>query len=276
MAVTADWYSLLGCDAVCSAAECWCFDRTRFFHLQDGREIKLWCGTVGDDTRCWHYVVTKRLYMFAGLHAKWVTLIAVCPAICIWILKWPTWLLASHFLTKHLKTSQISSSLLHDFPYISRTYSFGIYEYVPPSYTNPEFNSENFGIIGNFFTPPWTVETIIPRFLYKQIYKEETVRSIFQCVFHAWYQRSSILRGLARVTITIACCLRHCATSLKVMGSIPDGVIGFLQWHNPFDRTIDLGSTQPSTCMTTKNIFWGVKAGGVQGWQPYHLLVPTV
>ena len=26
---------------------------------------------------------------------------------------------------------------------------------------------------------------------------------------------------------------RHCATSLKIVGSIPDGVIGISHWHNP-------------------------------------------
>ena len=30
--------------------------------------------------------------------------------------------------------------------------------------------------------------------------------------------------------------LRHCSTSQKVAGSIPDGVIGVLHLHNPFGR----------------------------------------
>ena len=36
--------------------------------------------------------------------------------------------------------------------------------------------------------------------------------------------------------------LRHCATSQKVAGSIPDSVIGIFHWHNPSDRTMALGS----------------------------------
>jgi hypothetical protein len=56
--------------------------------------------------------------------------------------------------------------------------------------------------------------------------------------------------------------LRHCATNLKVAGSIPDGVSGFFHWHNPVDCTMALGSTQPLTEMSTKNISWGVKAAG--------------
>ena len=45
--------------------------------------------------------------------------------------------------------------------------------------------------------------------------------------------------------------------SRKVAGSIPDGVIGIFHGHNPFGRTIALGSTQPLTEMSTRNISWG-------------------
>ena len=38
--------------------------------------------------------------------------------------------------------------------------------------------------------------------------------------------------------------LRHCATSRKVAGSIPDGIIGIFHWLNPSVRTTALGSTQ--------------------------------
>ena len=51
--------------------------------------------------------------------------------------------------------------------------------------------------------------------------------------------------------------LRRCATSRTVPGSIPGGVIGFFQWHTPSDRTMALGSTQPLTKMSTRNISWG-------------------
>ena len=37
-----------------------------------------------------------------------------------------------------------------------------------------------------------------------------------------------------------------------------------------------LGSIQPLTEMRTSNIFWGVKAAGALGRQPYYLHVPTV
>jgi hypothetical protein len=53
-----------------------------------------------------------------------------------------------------------------------------------------------------------------------------------------------------------------CGISRKVAGSIPDGVIGIFHWHNPFGRTMALGSTQSLTEMSTRNISWGVKAAG--------------
>jgi hypothetical protein len=51
--------------------------------------------------------------------------------------------------------------------------------------------------------------------------------------------------------------LRNCATNRKVAGSIQDGVIGIFHLHNRSVRTIALGSTQPLTEMSTKNISWG-------------------
>jgi hypothetical protein len=51
--------------------------------------------------------------------------------------------------------------------------------------------------------------------------------------------------------------LRHCATSQKVMGLIPNGVIGIFHWHNPSGRTVALGLTQPLVEMSTRNISWG-------------------
>jgi hypothetical protein len=51
--------------------------------------------------------------------------------------------------------------------------------------------------------------------------------------------------------------LKYCATSRKVAGSIPDGVIGIFHWHNPSNSKMALGSTQPLTEMSTRNISWG-------------------
>jgi hypothetical protein len=43
------------------------------------------------------------------------------------------------------------------------------------------------------------------------------------------------------------------ATSRKA-GSIPDEVIGIFNWHNPFSRTMALGSIQPLREMSSRNL----------------------
>jgi len=53
---------------------------------------------------------------------------------------------------------------------------------------------------------------------------------------------------------------KHFYTPEEVMGSIPDDIIGIFYWYNPSGRTMALGSTQPLTEMSTRNISWGVKA----------------
>jgi len=49
---------------------------------------------------------------------------------------------------------------------------------------------------------------------------------------------------------------RHRATSRKVAGSIPNGVVGTFHWHNPAGLTMALRLTQPLTEMSTRNISW--------------------
>jgi hypothetical protein len=51
----------------------------------------------------------------------------------------------------------------------------------------------------------------------------------------------------------------------QVAGSIPDCVSGFFHWHNPLGRTMVLGSIQPLTEMSTRNISWVVNAAGEYG-----------
>jgi hypothetical protein len=47
---------------------------------------------------------------------------------------------------------------------------------------------------------------------------------------------------------------------LKVAGSIQDEVIGFFNWPNHSSRTLTLGSTQPLTEISTRNLHGG------KGW----------
>jgi hypothetical protein len=46
----------------------------------------------------------------------------------------------------------------------------------------------------------------------------------------------------------------HYATSRKAVDSIPDEVIGFFNWPNLSSRIMALGSTQPLTEMSTRNL----------------------
>ena len=57
--------------------------------------------------------------------------------------------------------------------------------------------------------------------------------------------------------IEVAQLVEDCATSGKVAGSIPDGVIGIFLRHNPSGSTMALGLTQPLTKMSTRSISWG-------------------
>ena len=81
------------------------------------------------------------------------------------------------------------------------------------------------------------------------------------------------LRNIITPFFTTRSWSRHCATSRKVAGSIPDGVVGIFHWHNPSGRTVALGLTQPLTEMSTRNISWGIKAAGALGWQLYYIHV---
>jgi hypothetical protein len=78
--------------------------------------------------------------------------------------------------------------------------------------------------------------------------------------------------------------LRHHATSRKVTGSIPHYIVGFFNCPNPSSRTMALGSTQPPTEMSTRNLREG-KGQPARGtdnltaicesvykiWEPRHL-----
>jgi hypothetical protein len=54
--------------------------------------------------------------------------------------------------------------------------------------------------------------------------------------------------------------LRHCATSRKVAGSIPDEVTGLFNWPNPSSLTMALGSTQPNRNEYQESS-WGLEGG---------------
>jgi len=59
------------------------------------------------------------------------------------------------------------------------------------------------------------------------------------------------------ILFRLSATLDHCATSQNVAGSIPDGVIGIFYGHNPSGGTMAMGSTQPLTGMSTRNVYGG-------------------
>ena len=79
-------------------------------------------------------------------------------------------------------------------------------------------------------------------------------------IYWNWLQEQ--FRNFFLYTLYIAVALLVEALRYKAEGSIPDGVTWIFHWHNPSGRTMVLVSTQPVTEISTKNIFWGVKAAG--------------
>jgi hypothetical protein len=80
-----------------------------------------------------------------------------------------------------------------------------------------------------------------------------------QVLTHGLFHHSLLVYDnyLIIIGTEVAWWLRYCATNQKVAVSIPDGVIGIFPWHNPSDRIMTLGSTQPRTEMSTRSISWG-------------------
>ena len=89
------------------------------------------------------------------------------------------------------------------------------------------------------------------------------------------FQTQAILRGTCDKKVTIEhgffrvfglspISTRHCATSRKVAGLIPNGAIAIFHWHKPSGRTMAPGSTQPQTKMSARNISWGEGGAGVK------------
>jgi hypothetical protein len=63
-----------------------------------------------------------------------------------------------------------------------------------------------------------------------------------------------IITQLFRYLSVQRACLRHYATSRKVVGSIVDEGIGFFNLPNSSSRTMALGLTQPLTEISTRNL----------------------
>ena len=103
------------------------------------------------------------------------------------------------------------------------------------------------------------------------LYKVCLINKWNLCIHSVWYIKEvhtphSMMTWLFGMC-PHGCWGRHLTVSLiitnitlhiqKVTGSIPDGVIGIFHWHNPSNRTMALGLTQPLKEMSTRRISWG-------------------
>jgi hypothetical protein len=68
----------------------------------------------------------------------------------------------------------------------------------------------------------------------------------------------------------------HYATIQKVAGSIPDEGIGFFDWPNPSSSIMALGSTQPLTEMSTRNLPGGKKQPARKADNPTAICEPIM
>ena len=104
----------------------------------------------------------------------------------------------------------------------------------------------------------------------------ETLVSIYRTSRHH-ITRDGDLGGVS-LSYVLCCHYKHrdwnYATSRKVSGSIPDGVIGIFHWHNPSGRIVVLGSTQPLTEMSTGSISLGWSRTVRRADNLNHLIVP--
>ena len=64
--------------------------------------------------------------------------------------------------------------------------------------------------------------------------------------------------------------MRHCCKRRKIAVSIPDCVLGLFFFY------IILGSDEPAIKMSSRNVFWRLKAASIYVWQHYYIHVPTV
>jgi len=79
---------------------------------------------------------------------------------------------------------------------------------------------------------------------------------VFSCQCYFTNPTQSYLSRLTSTQDTRWRCLRHCTKNLKVAISIPDGIIDSL---NLSGRTMELGSIQPVTEMSTMDISWKLR-----------------
>ena len=123
----------------------------------------------------------------------------------------------------------------------------------------------SFSAILSVMSPPFTVPKVFV------LYVEITVLWVVTSCTCSFVDKSLHFGGLEVAQLIVA--LRY---KPKSRWFYSYGFTVIFYWLNPSRRTVALGSTEPVTEMNARNISWGVKAAGPQGWQPLQLHVPTV
>jgi hypothetical protein len=113
------------------------------------------------------------------------------------------------------------------------------------------FGCKGFGSLGDklHLFHYWTSHNLSSVRVFWDCWRHSKHDSIHARIGHIW-------QGSQRLVSFLWDCswLRHYGTSRKDVGSIPDKVIGLISWPNPSSRTMALGSTQPLTEMSTRNL----------------------
>jgi hypothetical protein len=130
-----------------------------------------------------------------------------------------------------------------------------------PKITNNPFSKYTCSSVANTFAVLWFFE-LTSTYSCVHVVTESNSAKIWSRVYRNTNSVFGTYQFVIRGPLMVAQWLRYRATNRNVAGSIPDGITEIFHWHNPSDRTMALGSTQPLTEMSTRNISWGVKAAG--------------
>jgi len=148
---------------------------------------------------------------------------------------------------------QLSSS-----PYVLHAPPISFFSIFTPTILGEEHKSLS-SLLCSFLHSPVTSSHLGPNILLNIEFSNTLnvrKRPSFIFIQNNWHNYSSVQLNLWWGT-RLRSWLRHCPTSRKVAGSIPDGGIEIFHWHNPSVRTMALGLTQPLTEMSTRNVSWG-------------------
>jgi len=133
--------------------------------------------------------------------------------------------------------------------------------------------------LGPIDSPETSVTTLRKVTSKKSKHPDARRLSAKQTVQSRWRMLSAgtdIQRGVFGIVSLLSYCEGHAVAHLvEALRYKPEGH-GFDYRCCHSGRTMALASTQPLAAMSTRSIFWWVKAAGAYGWLPCHRHVPIV